>query len=177
MTCRANSGSLICGATPTGAIMAYSNERELAHWQNTPSSPTVQDDFLYDGSGARMEQSVNASGTITKYLGVPGLPSAVRVGSTLSYLVSDGLGSVSEAFDSNGNETAAQLYTPYGQVRYTSGVMPTSKGFTGQRADATTGLDYYGRGWPPTMRSARCSKPSVAKPDNPYVDNFASQLA
>jgi hypothetical protein len=29
-------------------------------------------------------------------------------------------------------------------VRYTNGTMPGSYGFTGQRADATTGLDYYG---------------------------------
>jgi RHS repeat-associated protein len=40
--------------------------------------------------------------------------------------------------------TAAQLYGPYGGVRYSSGTMPTAKGFTGQRADASTsGLDYY----------------------------------
>ncbi|HLY30530.1 MAG TPA: hypothetical protein VKQ36_05855, partial [Ktedonobacterales bacterium] len=146
MTCRALSG-FACGGNHAQSL-SYSNERMLAHWQNTPSSPTLQDDFLYDGSGQRMEQSVNTSGTttattyllggveevtggtITTYLGVAGLPSAVRVGSTLSYLITDGLGSVSEAFDTNGNETAAQLYTPYGQTRYTTGVMPTSKGFT-----------------------------------------------
>lgn len=29
-------------------------------------------------------------------------------------------------------------------MRYASGTLPTSKGFTGQRADATSGLDYYG---------------------------------
>ncbi|HEX9035728.1 MAG TPA: hypothetical protein VF808_01930 [Ktedonobacterales bacterium] len=38
----------------------------------------------------------------------------------------------------------AQLYAPYGGLRYSSGTMPTAKGFTGQRADAPTGLDYYG---------------------------------
>ncbi len=122
----------------------------------------TQDDYLYDGNGQRVMQYVNVSGTITttayllggveesttgvitKYLGVPDLPSAVRAGSTLSYLASDGLGSVSEAFDTNGNETAAHLYAPYGTVRYAAGTMPTAKGFTGQRTDVTTGLDYYG---------------------------------
>ncbi|HLY32309.1 MAG TPA: RHS repeat-associated core domain-containing protein [Ktedonobacterales bacterium] len=159
ITCRATGGA-VCGGSSAQSL-SYSNERQLAHWQNAPSSPTVQDDFLYDGAGARMEQSVNTSGTITatayllkgaeestggvitKYLGVAGLPSAVRVGSTLSYLTSDVLGSVSEAFDTNGNVIASQLYTPYGQMRYSSGVMPTAKGFTGQRADSVTGLDYY----------------------------------
>lgn len=28
-------------------------------------------------------------------------------------------------------------------MRYSSGTLPTSYGFTGQRADAATGLDYY----------------------------------
>jgi len=63
---------------------------------------------------------------------------------TISYLASDGLGSVSEALSASGTVTAAQLYGPYGGVRYSSGTMPTAKGFTGQRADASTsGLDYY----------------------------------
>ena len=85
-------------------------------------------------------------GVVTKYLGVSGLPTAIRVGTSgsLNYLTTDGLGSVSEALDGAGNVVAAQLYTPYGQTRYTSGTMPTSKGFTGQRADAVSGLGYYG---------------------------------
>jgi RHS repeat-associated protein len=35
------------------------------------------------------------------------------------------------------------LYGPYGTGRYSSGTMPGSYGFTGQRADSATGLDYY----------------------------------
>jgi len=158
MTCRAPGSGVTCGgSSPNGQTMTYDALRQLAHWQNTPSNPLTQDDFLYDGSGQRVMQYVNVNGSITttayllggaeessggiitKYLGVAGLPSAVRVGSTLSYLVSDGLGSVSEAFDASGNETAAQLYAPYGTVRYAAGTMPTAKGFTGQRADVTTG--------------------------------------
>jgi RHS repeat-associated protein len=58
-------------------------------------------------------------------------------------LATDGLGSVSAALDGSGTVTAAQLYGPYGQTRYTTGTMPTTKGDTGQRADAASGLDYY----------------------------------
>ncbi len=71
----------------------------------------------------------------------------MRVGTSgaLSYLASDTLGSVNEALDGSGNVTAAQLFAPYGGLRYYfSGRMPTAKGFTGQRADAATGLDDYG---------------------------------
>ena len=65
--------------------------------------------------------------------------------SGISYLASDGLGSVSEALSPSGSATGAQLYSPYGGVRYSSGTMPTAKGFTGQYSDASsTGLDYYG---------------------------------
>lgn len=51
---------------------------------------------------------------------------------------------MSAAVDSAGNVTAQQSSLPYGDSRYTSGTLPTSKGYTGQRADAATGLDYYG---------------------------------
>jgi RHS repeat-associated protein len=39
---------------------------------------------------------------------------------------------------------AAQLFGPYGQLRWAGGTMPTSYAFTGQRSDSATGLDYYG---------------------------------
>jgi len=58
LTCRALSG-FACGGNHAQSL-SYSNERLLAHWQNMTSSPTVQDDFLYDGSGQRMEQSVTS---------------------------------------------------------------------------------------------------------------------
>jgi hypothetical protein len=63
--------------------------------------------------------------TLTKYYSVAGLPLAINVGATFSYLASDSLNSVSEAFSSSGVVMAQQLYTPYGSVRYSSGTMPT----------------------------------------------------
>jgi RHS repeat-associated protein len=68
----------------------------------------------------------------------------VRSGTAVPYLARDGLGSVSAALDGSGNVTATALYAPYGQTRYDPGTMPTAKAFTGQRADAASGLDYYG---------------------------------
>jgi len=63
--------------------------------------------------------------------------------SALYYLTSDHLGSTSLTTDASGNLVARQMYLPYGQVRSTTGTLPTDKGFTGQRLDAT-GLMYYG---------------------------------
>jgi RHS repeat-associated protein len=57
-------------------------------------------------------------------------------------LLDDGLGSTTVTFNGTGVQ-AAQLYGPFGQLRWSGGTMPTSYGFTGHRADAATGLDYY----------------------------------
>jgi RHS repeat-associated protein len=98
-------------------------------------------------AGGLEEIAANGVGTtLTKYfMGANGLPTAERVGTNgpLAYLASDGQGTVSEALDSGGTVTFAQLYTPYGNVRYSSGSSPTTLGYTGQRADSATGLDYY----------------------------------
>lgn len=109
--------------------------------------------------------------TLTKYLRAPGLPTAIRVGTggTLSYLASDGLSSVSEALDSSGNVTAQQLYAPYGGARYSNGTLPTSKGFTGQRADsASSGPDYYGARYYDPVLGQFASADTVADGLNRY---------
>ncbi|HEX8967830.1 MAG TPA: RHS repeat-associated core domain-containing protein, partial [Chloroflexota bacterium] len=81
--------------------------------------------------------------TTTTYGGL-----ALSVNGALSYTLSDGLGSVSEAVATSGasagSVSATQLYAPYGAVRYQSGTLPGTRGYTGQRADAATGLDDYG---------------------------------
>ena len=41
------------------------NEGELQSWQNAPSSPTTTAQYLYDGQGQRVEQSVTQAGTTT----------------------------------------------------------------------------------------------------------------
>jgi RHS repeat-associated protein len=68
---------------------------------------------------------------------------------TTNYFLSDGLGSVLGVFSNTANTAsllASHLYYPYGASRYGSGsVSPyTTKGFTGQYNDPTSGLDYYG---------------------------------
>ena len=101
---------------------------------------------------------------MTKYYPTPsGTPAALRVGTgAVTYLATDGLGSVNAALDGNGNVTAAQLFGPYGQGRYTTGAMPTTKGYTGQRADAAWGWTTTARATttpPPTSSSAPTRPP------------------
>jgi RHS repeat-associated protein len=164
-TCRAPSSSTTCSGTQTGAQLGYNNEGELQSWQNAPSSPSTTAQFLYDGQGQRVEQLVTQSGTTTTTVYVGDVEEASTTGSTttttayyymdgkriglsvngtISYLASDGLGSATVTLSGSGSATAAQLFAPYGGIRYSSGTMPTSYGFTGQRADSASGLDYYG---------------------------------
>lgn len=88
------------------------------------------------------EQSSSTT-TTTTYYSTGGKRVALAVNGAFSYLDTDGLGSASVALDGSGSVQASVLYGPYGAVRYSSGTMPGSYGYTGQHADATTGLDYY----------------------------------
>jgi RHS repeat-associated protein len=147
--------------------LTYDAERRVKYWQNGQNGQPITSQvwFMYDGEGHRVEQYVSGgsgnhtyylpgnaeevtpSGTLVKYYAAGGLAlgeNTTTSASGISYLASDGLGSVSEALNQTGTATGSILYGPYGNVRYSSGTMPTAKGFTGQYADASTGLDYYG---------------------------------
>jgi RHS repeat-associated protein len=166
MSCQAANYPLTCSGMPNGNQLTYNNEGQLANWQSPqfpPPSSTAT--FLYDGQGNRVAQQTNSSGTTattvyvgdleedtttgsttakTTYYYANGMRFAMAVNGTFYYLASDGLGSANVTLDANGNATASILYAPYGSVRYSSGTMPTDHGFTGQVADPTSGLDYYG---------------------------------
>jgi len=93
MTCRAPSSSTTCAGTPTGAQLGYNNEGELSTWQNAPSSPSTTAQFLYDGQGQRVEQSVTQAGTTatTVYVGdVEELSTTGGTTTTTAYYYLDG---------------------------------------------------------------------------------------
>jgi hypothetical protein len=168
MVCRAPTSSTTCaGSSPNGASLTYDAERRLKYWQNAQNGQqiTSQVRFMYDGEGHRVEQytssgsgshtyylpgnveEVTPSSTLVKYYNAGGLSlgeNTTTDATGISYLASDGLGSMSESLNQTGVATGSVLYGRYGNVRYSSGTMPTTKGFTEQYADASTGLDYYG---------------------------------
>ena len=209
MQCRAPSSATTCSGAPTGQALTWDVEGRLANWQNTTTSPTVTAKYLYDGEGNRVVQQVvdSTAGTTTttSYVGrletysitTGNQPTAITttdyvsagkvlaesVNGTLSYLATSYQGSVVEALDSTGNVgvITSQLYAPYGGVRYASGALPTDYGYTGQRRDASSGLDYYGaqatsgsapdggfRYYDPTLAQFASVNNSIAGPD-PYT--------
>ncbi|HEU5227241.1 MAG TPA: RHS repeat-associated core domain-containing protein [Ktedonobacteraceae bacterium] len=164
LTCRAPSSATTCNGTQTGQQLSYDIEGRLSTWQNQPGSPSSTANYLYDGAGNRvaMQTTVNGTATLTAYIGsieevqttggatttttyyaVSGSRIAAKVNGTLYYFGYDALGSQVAVLDSSGNLIGSQLYGPYGNSRYNSGILPTSIGFTGQQADSVSGLDYY----------------------------------
>jgi len=166
MTCRnidpTNAHTCAIG-NATGASMTYDVEGRLDSW-TAPNGTTASDKFLYDNAGNRVLQRTSTSGTVTdtitfdgftetsssggntttmKYYSAHGQRVAMKVNGTLSYLLSDGLGSATLALNSDGSGQALQLFSPYGTVRFSWGTMPTTYNFTGQRLDSQTGLLYY----------------------------------
>ena len=129
MVCRAPTSASTCaGSSPTGQQLTYDRERRLIGWQSAPNNPATTIAYAYDGEGNRVAQSVTSGGTngtttttdyiakgleeqtgssLIKYESVPGVISAEITGSgsgeSVAYLATDGLGSVSEAFDGRGN--------------------------------------------------------------------------
>jgi RHS repeat-associated protein len=166
MTCRntdTTTAHTCGGSSPTGATMSYDAQGQMTTW-NAPSGTVGSAHYLYDNEGNRvLTNSANAgtttdtiyfdgytetvlSGgttTTTKYYNLNGSRIAVRTGSTLSYLVSDPLGSNTVALNSTGQVIGLQHYSPYGIVDYSWGTMPTSYNYTGERLDSQTGLLYY----------------------------------
>ncbi len=72
------------------------------------------------------------NGVVTKYYYAGSQRIAMRTNGTLSYLISDRLGSTSMVADAAGNVVSQQKYKAWGETRYSSGLMPTRYQYTGQ---------------------------------------------
>ena len=117
-------------------------------------------EFVYDGDGTLIKK-INDDGSYTIYIGgvyeidkssggtttrtvtyYPG--GAMRIDSTLYYVLKDHLGSASVVTDSSGNIVGEQRYYPFGETRLSTGSIYTDKLFTGQRQMAGLGIYHYG---------------------------------
>ena len=85
---------------------------------------------------------------VTKYYVAGDQVVACRTGSTLSYLLSDHIGSNSITVSDTGIKTAETRYKAWGEVRYQSGTNPSDRTYTGQRSYTSDfGLMYYNARW------------------------------
>ena len=80
--------------------------------------------------------------TSTHWLRFNGTNIAYSVDGTINYVLADKVSSTSAVYDTATSISSYQRYQPFGTIRGTQTVN-TDTGYTGQRTDQTTGLNYY----------------------------------
>ncbi len=151
------------------ATLSYDPLNRMVQWSAGSSG---QQQYVYDASGQRVLTRTTSGSTtsLTVYAfglqelhyhgdGTPvggtsncyyyylaGQLIGKTDGTTTSFFLSDGLGSVVASFSNTAGSAGVvgnQTYEPYGKSQYQQGSLGTSKGYTGQDADSLSGLDYY----------------------------------
>lgn len=72
---------------------------------------------------------------------------AMRTNGTLTWLVTDHLGSTNVTANANGSLQSEMRYRAFGEIRYTNGITPTDYRYTGQLQQAEAGLYFYNARW------------------------------
>jgi len=148
--------SIRCAPQPGGLTYTQTFDAENRLISVTVSGQTTQ--FVYDGDG-NLVKKIKPDGSKTIYpsttlrAGVGGIyevdktsggsvtrtvtyypaAGAMRIDSTLYYILKDHLGSASVVTNASGIEVGTQRYYPFGETRLTTGTIYTDKLFTGQR--------------------------------------------
>jgi RHS repeat-associated protein len=131
-------------------------------------SGAVTASFVFDGDGNRVKSTIASTTTtfvgtyyevtgssITKYYYAGTNRIALRNSSGVRYIFGDHLGSTSITADGSGGNMIRQLYKAWGEVRYSSGSLPTKYSYTGQYGYASGGeiglLYYVARFYDPSL--------------------------
>jgi len=165
--------------------------------ENRLSSVTVNGQttqFIYDGDGNLVkkvkpdgsktlyiagiyEVDKTSGGTVTQTRTYYPVGGAMRIGSTLYYILKDHLGSASVMTDASGTTVGEDRFYPYGETRFTTGTMNTDKLFTGQREQTGLGIYYYGaRFYSPKLGRFLSPDSLVPNPINPQSLNRFSYV-
>ncbi|MBK9926400.1 MAG: DUF11 domain-containing protein [Anaerolineales bacterium] len=147
----------------------YNGDGELVKKIKPDGSKTIYIGKLY-------EVDKSSSGTVTRTVTYyPG--GAMRINSTLYYMLKDHLGSASVVTDSTGVVVGEQRYYPFGETRLTTGTMFTDKLFTGQQEMAGLGIYNYGaRFYSPKLGRFLSADTIVPNPYNPQDLNRFSYV-
>ena len=151
--------------------------------------------FIYDGDG-NLVKKIKPDGSKTLYVGgiyevdktsggtVTGTKTyypaagAMRIGSTLYYVLKDHLGSASVVMDATGTTVVGEdRFYPFGETRFTTGTMLTDKLFTGQREITGLSIYYYGaRFYSPKLGRFLSADTIVSSATNPQSLNRYSYV-
>jgi RHS repeat-associated protein len=153
------------------------------------SQPTL---FIYDGDGNLVKQ-IKPDNSKTLYVGgiyeveydsggsVAGTKTyypaagAMRVDTTVYYVLKDHLGSASVMTDASGAVVGENRYYPFGETRLTTGAMHTDKLFTGQRQITELGIYHYqARFYSPKLGRFLSADTIIPDPTNPqHLNRFS----
>ena len=116
--------------------------------------------FIYDGDGNLVkkikpdgsktiyvggiyEVDKTSGGSVTRTVTYYPVAGAMRINSTLYYVLKDHLGSASVVTDASGNILGENRYYPFGETRLSTGSILTDKLYTSQREMAGLGIYHY----------------------------------
>lgn len=94
--------------------------------------------------GGIYEVDKTSGGSVTRTVTYYPVAGAMRINSTLYYVLKDHLGSASVVTNASGTILGENRYYPFGETRLTTGTIFTDKLFTGQREMAGLGIYHYG---------------------------------
>jgi len=147
--------------------------------------------FVYDGDGKRVKSVTTTDvgtsttifvnqyyevtdGVVTKYYYAGAQRIAMRKNGTLNYILGDHLGSTSIVTNAAGALVSQQLYTPWGETRYSSGLSPTQYQYTGQYSHtADFGLMFYNARWYDPALGRFAQADSIVPPGVQGLDRYA----
>ena len=148
--------------TDTGDVTTFGYDLDGNRLRTTT---TGGGDRLYAGSW--WETTTSSGQEVTYYRFNNAMVAYADTTGAVDYLFTDHLGSVTTTHGASG--TLNNRYHPYGEPRDTLQVTATEYGYTGQRADQSTGLMYYqARYYDPTLRRFTQPDTIIPNPHNPH---------
>ncbi len=160
--------SITAGGLTTSFV--YDGDGNLVKKIKTDGSKTLYVGGIYE---VNKNSGGAVTGTVTYYPAV----GAMRVNSTLYFVLKDHLGSASVVTDSTGTTVGEDRFYPFGETRFTTGTMQTDKLFTGQRAMAGLGIYNFGaRYYSPKLGRFLSADSIVPSPASPQAFNRYSYV-
>ncbi len=119
----------------------------------------------------------SSGGSVTRTITYYPAGGAMRINSTLYYILKDHLGSASVITNSTGAVVGEQRYYPFGETRLTTGTIFTDQLFTGQREMTGLGIYHYNaRFYSPKLGRFLSADRIVPDPANPQDLNRYSYV-
>jgi RHS repeat-associated protein len=132
----------VSGQTTT---FIYNGDGNLVKKINPNGSKTIYVGGIYEVDKA-------SGGSVTRTVTYYPVAGAMRINSTLYYVLKDHLGSASVVTDASGTILGTQRYYPFGETRLSTGSIPTDKLYTSQREITGLGIyDYQARYYSPKL--------------------------